>query len=57
MTDTPMASIKVLLVEDDERLAQLTARYLESHHVVVTISAVTAITVTIKFRFNRRKRL
>ncbi len=31
-------SIKVLLVEDDERLAQLTARYLESHGVVVTIA-------------------
>ena len=30
---------KVLLVEDDERLAQLTARYLESHHVVVTIAS------------------
>src|SRR5579883_1006156 len=28
---------KVLLVEDDERLAQLTARYLESHNVVVTV--------------------
>ena len=34
-----MASIKVLLVEDDERLAQLTARYLESHGVLVTIAA------------------
>jgi len=33
-----MASIKVLLIEDDERLAQLTARYLESHGVLVTIS-------------------
>ena len=33
-----MASIKVLLVEDDERLAQLTARYLESHGVLVTIA-------------------
>src|SRR5215475_5079287 len=33
-----MSSIKVLLVEDDERLAQLTARYLESHGVLVTIS-------------------
>ncbi|MGE0549515.1 MAG: response regulator transcription factor [Kofleriaceae bacterium] len=30
--------IKVLLVEDDQRLAQLTARYLESHGVLVTIS-------------------
>jgi DNA-binding response OmpR family regulator len=33
-----MTSIKVLLVEDDERLAQLTARYLESHGVLVTIA-------------------
>src|SRR3979409_2787171 len=33
-----MSSIKGLLVEDDERLAQLTARYLESHGVLVTIS-------------------
>ncbi|HEY0991445.1 MAG TPA: response regulator transcription factor [Kofleriaceae bacterium] len=39
MTEAPMASIKVLLVEDDERLAQLTARYLESHGVLVTIAA------------------
>jgi two-component system OmpR family response regulator len=31
-------TIKVLLVEDDTRLAQLTARYLESHGVVVTIA-------------------
>jgi len=30
-------TIKVLLVEDDTRLAQLTARYLESHGVLVTI--------------------
>ena len=30
------AAIEVLLVEDDERLARLTAGYLESHHVVVT---------------------
>jgi two-component system, OmpR family, response regulator len=34
-----MGSIKVLLVEDDERLAQLTARYLESHGVLVTVAA------------------
>src|SRR6201995_3205181 len=33
-----MTSIKVLLVEDDDRLAQLTARYLESHGVLVTIA-------------------
>jgi two-component system OmpR family response regulator len=44
--DTHSPSISVLLVEDDERLARLTARYLESHGVAVTIvgdgdSAVT----------------
>src|SRR3990167_3098284 len=33
-----MPSIKVLLVEDDARLAQLTSRYLESHGVLVTIA-------------------
>jgi len=31
-----LVSIKVLLVEDDVRLAQLTARYLEGHGVLVT---------------------
>jgi DNA-binding response OmpR family regulator len=31
-------TIKVLLVEDDDRLAQLTARYLETHGVLVTIA-------------------
>jgi two-component system, OmpR family, response regulator len=38
VSDTP-ATIKVLLVEDDARLAQLTARYLEGHGVVVTVAA------------------
>jgi len=39
VTDAPQqATIKVLLVEDDTRLAQLTARYLENHGVVVTIA-------------------
>jgi two-component system, OmpR family, response regulator len=33
-----LGSIKVLLVEDDTRLAQLTARYLETHGVVVTVA-------------------
>ncbi len=37
MTDAAVPTIKVLLVEDDTRLAQLTARYLESHGVVVTV--------------------
>jgi len=32
----PLVSIKVLLVEDDVRLAQLTSRYLEGHGVLVT---------------------
>ncbi|HEV7554885.1 MAG TPA: response regulator transcription factor [Kofleriaceae bacterium] len=36
MTEPPVATIKVLLVEDDDRLAQLTARYLETHGVLVT---------------------
>ena len=38
--------IKVLLVEDDERLAQLTARYLENHAVLVTwtVNATGALT-------------
>src|SRR5690606_38742448 len=39
VTDPVLATIKVLLVEDDARLAQLTARYLESHGVLVTIAA------------------
>jgi two-component system OmpR family response regulator len=39
VTDPALSSIKVLLVEDDARLAQLTARYLESHGVLVTITA------------------
>jgi DNA-binding response OmpR family regulator len=34
----PAQTIKVLLVEDDARLAQLTARYLETHGVIVTIA-------------------
>jgi len=37
VTDAAVPTIKVLLVEDDTRLAQLTARYLESHGVVVTV--------------------
>src|SRR5580658_2998607 len=37
VTETSNHTTKVLLVEDDERLAQLTARYLESHNVVVTV--------------------
>jgi two-component system OmpR family response regulator len=37
VSDTAHPTTKVLLVEDDERLAQLTARYLESHNVVVTV--------------------
>ncbi|GHG89804.1 response regulator transcription factor [Comamonas sp. JC664] len=31
-------AIQVLLVEDDERLARLTARYLQEHGVVVTVT-------------------
>jgi two-component system OmpR family response regulator len=33
------ATIKVLLVEDDTRLAQLTSRYLETHGLLVTVAA------------------
>ena len=39
VTEPPQPTIKVLLVEDDTRLAQLTARYLESHGVLVTIAS------------------
>lgn len=39
MTTTTEESIAVVLVEDDERLAKLTARYLESHGVMVTVIA------------------
>ncbi|MFM2417974.1 MAG: hypothetical protein RL385_2697 [Pseudomonadota bacterium] len=31
-------TLRVVLIEDDERLARLTARYLESHGVIVTIA-------------------
>lgn len=37
MTMTTEEPISVVLVEDDDRLAKLTARYLESHGVTVTI--------------------
>lgn len=33
-----MTTLRVLLVEDDERLAQLTARYLEAHQVLTTVA-------------------
>ena len=33
------APVKVLLVEDDARLAQLTARYLQGHGAVVTVAS------------------
>jgi two-component system OmpR family response regulator len=36
VSETALPSIKVLLVEDDARLAQLTTRYLESHGLLVT---------------------
>jgi two-component system OmpR family response regulator len=39
VTEAPIPSIKVLLVEDDARLAQLTARYLETHGVLVTVAS------------------
>ncbi len=37
-TSTAETPIVVLLIEDDERLARMTARYLESHDVRVTIA-------------------
>jgi len=37
VSEPVLPTIKVLLVEDDERLAQLTARYLETHGVIVTV--------------------
>ncbi len=39
MPEASQPTIKVLLVEDDARLAQLTARYLEGHGVVVTVAS------------------
>ncbi|RYZ35269.1 MAG: response regulator transcription factor [Myxococcaceae bacterium] len=38
-TTSEEATIQVLLVEDDERLARLTARYLQEHGIIVTVSA------------------
>jgi DNA-binding response OmpR family regulator len=35
--EPPSTSLAVLYIEDDERLAQLTAKYLESHGVRVTL--------------------
>src|SRR5262245_46432520 len=34
----PTGPIRVLLVEDDEKLGRLTAKYLESHGVAVTLA-------------------
>ena len=34
----PAESIQVLIIEDDRKLAQLTARYLETHGLIVTIA-------------------
>jgi len=46
------SGILVLYVEDDERLAQLTAKYLESHgvHVVVVTSGLEAVAQALKLR-------
>jgi DNA-binding response OmpR family regulator len=35
---TEEGAVQVLLVEDDERLARLTARYLQEHGIVVTVA-------------------
>jgi len=37
VTEGPQTAVSVLYVEDDERLARLTARYLESHGLRVTV--------------------
>jgi DNA-binding response OmpR family regulator len=37
-TTTEEGTVQVLLVEDDERLARLTARYLQEHGLVVTVA-------------------
>jgi two-component system, OmpR family, response regulator len=39
VSEAAATTIKVLLVEDDSRLAQLTTRYLEGHGVLVTTAA------------------
>jgi two-component system OmpR family response regulator len=39
VSDATATTIKVLLVEDDSRLAQLTTRYLEGHGVLVTTAS------------------
>jgi DNA-binding response OmpR family regulator len=39
VSEAQLQTIKVLLVEDDARLAQLTSRYLETHGVLVTVAA------------------
>jgi two-component system OmpR family response regulator len=36
---TPIESLRVVMVEDDERLARLTAKYLQSHGVLVDVVA------------------
>jgi two-component system, OmpR family, response regulator len=38
VSEASQPTIKILLVEDDTRLAQLTARYLEGHGAVVTVA-------------------
>lgn len=52
MADEPM--IHVLLIEDDERLASLTSRYLESHGVVVTweASGTRGLAEALRIRFD-----
>jgi DNA-binding response OmpR family regulator len=37
--DEPQEHLSVVYVEDDERLARLTAQYLRSHRVEVTVVA------------------
>jgi DNA-binding response OmpR family regulator len=39
VTEPAVPTIKILLVEDDERLATLTARYLETHGALCTVAS------------------
>src|SRR5687767_566786 len=39
LSPTVQEPIRAVLIEDDDRLARLTARYLESHGVIVTVCA------------------
>ena len=50
MSEAPLVSIKVLLVEDDARLAQLTTRYLEGHGVLPPVTTLSGPQAESSFR-------